>query len=440
MQVTARIGGVATVAAGATAGAIFGAAKSYAKLGAELDRISRQTGIAVENLTALKFAAARNGVEFDDLVGSVEEFNVRLGETLQTGKGPMSDALKQLNLDAESLSKMPVEEAFGRIGDELNKLTAEHRGFMADEIFGGDGFKILPLLQRGSAGIKELTKEASRLGLVMSGESAAAAAQLNNRFMEMQQIAGTVFAKIGEAFAPMISNALAMAGSLVSNWQESWAIVRDSSLLTFTQIIEAAKHAFTEVIPAYAKWFGENFTNIARDVAVGYVTALKNAAVAIKDIFVELWNFIRSGFEGGFGGIMNKIGEIAGRNMLEGFEAQTKALPKIAARQVTDYEKRLRASIGESAAVIAADYVKAINQTPLDPIKPGGGLAIPALAKQLPALAKKSFASAGSFNVSALNRSLPNGEKKIAENTKLTADRLKQLIKITERQSGPTFS
>jgi phage shock protein A len=53
---------------------------------------------------------------------------------------------------------------------------------------------------------------------------------------------------------------------------------------------------------------------------------------------------------------MNRIGESAGRSLLDGFEAQTQALPTIADRAMTDTEKLLNRSLETSATSLLDQF------------------------------------------------------------------------------------
>lgn len=197
------IGGVVAGMGGAIIAPLTASIKVFADAGAQLNKMSTQTGESVENLSRMQFAAGRTGVEMEDLIGSMEELNIRLGETIRDGTGPAAEAFQQLGLDAQALASMTPVERLKAIGDELSKIGSESkRGFLADEIFGGDAFKILPLLRQGSAGIDEMMLKAEELGLVMSQEDAAAAAEFSRMLNELKSSAMAVTRMIGSALIP----------------------------------------------------------------------------------------------------------------------------------------------------------------------------------------------------------------------------------------------
>jgi len=207
-QFGARINQIGTQVAGigaAITAPFAGAAAVFGRVGGSLEKLSQQTGIAVSELSQVTSAGQLAGVAFEDVAGSIEELQIRLGEAAQDGTGPLSEALKKLGLDARELSETPLPERLGLIADRLNALpNASDRQFLSDEIFGGDAFKIAPLLQQGSKGIDQFVAKAEKLGIVISDKSAKAAEKFNvaMRTLKLQVTAGAV--AVGEALAPVL--------------------------------------------------------------------------------------------------------------------------------------------------------------------------------------------------------------------------------------------
>lgn len=118
--------------------------------------------------------------------------------------------------------------------------------------------------------------------------------------------------------------------------------------LGFAQMIEGTKHTFTVVLPAYVQWFADNTYNLLRDAAVGMATVLTNFGKNLGEFGAAIYMWVSSGMQGGLDGLMNQLGQTMMVGLTDGFEAQTQALPEIAARQITDYEKQL---MGQMAVV-----------------------------------------------------------------------------------------
>ena len=144
--------GAAGLAAVTAAAAV--SSRTFAKVGDEMQKASLRTGMSVESLSELKHAAEEADVSFQSLQDGVFR-----AQRTRPGR------------------------AFEDLADEVMSAgDAGEQAAKAYEIFGRQGKDLLPLLKQGSAGIKRQREEARKLGLVMSQESAEAAAELSDQF------------------------------------------------------------------------------------------------------------------------------------------------------------------------------------------------------------------------------------------------------------------
>jgi len=152
----------------------------------------------------------------------------------------------------------------------------------------------------------------------------------------------TLANKIGE-FAAWMGEKLVYAFTFVEqavlNWKQMMALYVLSVYQKFLEYVENVKHFFTVMIPGVLKWFAENFLNIFRDLFVAYITMWQNRIQQVIDMFKLFWSVISGDM--GAGAAMLKAGEIAGRNLLQGFEATTSPLPDLITRQLTPEEKAI---------------------------------------------------------------------------------------------------
>jgi len=140
---------------------------------------------------------------------------------------------------------------------------------------------------------------------------------------------------------------------IVMNLDKVWAIMVATVELKFEQMKNIIMHVLTEVIPQYATWFGENFTNIMRDALSLAYTIISNHIKKYIDAFKAFWNFLATF---GSSDILGELGEIAGRSYLDGFVASTEALPEIAARRISEREQELSDRIGMIGGQIGDEF------------------------------------------------------------------------------------
>jgi hypothetical protein len=201
-----------TVSATAAAAALVGAVKSAADYGDQLDNMSQRTGVAVEELSRLQYAAKLSDTSTEALskgignlsklmVGAAaggaesgalfERFGISLRNTDGTIRGT-SDVLYDL---ADVFATMP---------DGPQKTA------LAMEFFGKKlGQELIPLLNQGSEGLKAMADEAERLGLVLNSAQAKAAADFNDNLDRLGQLSKSVAVSIGNALIPALNNMLA---------------------------------------------------------------------------------------------------------------------------------------------------------------------------------------------------------------------------------------
>lgn len=76
----AKWGAAIVAAAGIAGGALLGVANSSAEYADKFDKASLRTGIEVENLQRLEYAAGQSGVSLESVEKSAKKLNDRLGE------------------------------------------------------------------------------------------------------------------------------------------------------------------------------------------------------------------------------------------------------------------------------------------------------------------------------------------------------------------------
>jgi hypothetical protein len=186
--------GTRLAAAVATFAVITSAIESFSKAiddTAALGRLSQQTGIAVETLSELRFAVEQAGLPFESFEQAVRGFTQRLQEGLGNATSSVALALNGLGVSARDANGQlrnfdeilpDLADAFSRYSDGINKAQ------IASALFGEEaGPKLINLLNRGRAGIEELSAQARKLGVVLTDDGVrkakdyqAAVAQLNS--------------------------------------------------------------------------------------------------------------------------------------------------------------------------------------------------------------------------------------------------------------------
>lgn len=219
----AKVGGGLT-AVGSVASGLFGiAAREAGAFGDTLDKMALRTGVSVEALSQLKFAAEQSGSD----IGTLEKGIRRMATTVRNAERGLSTAtesLSALGLSVEDLEGLTPDQQFVRIAEGLSQVEdATRRAAIAQEVFGRAGAQLLPLLMGGADGIGALTAEADALGLTFSRADATAGAAFTDAMNRLRQTLIATRNEIGAALLPsvtsMIERVREVAGG-VREWVE----------------------------------------------------------------------------------------------------------------------------------------------------------------------------------------------------------------------------
>ena len=196
--------------------------KQFADAGSALDDMSQRTGVAVDELSALGFAAQMSGTD----IGAVEK---AIRKMQQSGKVLAQRPVITPSLPGQSTPPAPPapslpgqptppappatsdaipSDAMASLMHYADQIAAiedpAKQTAMAIEIFGKSGASLLPMLKGGSDGIRKLNAEAARMGVVMSGTDAAAAAELGDGIDKLTIAMSALWNRIGSALAPLL--------------------------------------------------------------------------------------------------------------------------------------------------------------------------------------------------------------------------------------------
>lgn len=151
----------------ATAG-ITAAIKSTIDYADSMNDLSRATGISVETLTALDFAAKQSGTTIQ-AVSSAMRILAQNVQNAKKGNSEMADTFRKLGIDV-SKAGQTLESTFFDVLDAVQ--GKEDRVAISTDLLGRGALELGSLAQEGSAGVRSLMQQAERLGGVISTEQA----------------------------------------------------------------------------------------------------------------------------------------------------------------------------------------------------------------------------------------------------------------------------
>jgi len=186
--------------AGLTVGAVVASIQRNIDAMDELSKAVSKVGIAAEDLQKLRYAADLSGVSAEALDKSIGKLAVSMSD-LETGT---TDAQKALRAIGVKSSDSPTE-ALDKIADQFAKMPdGIDKTSMAIKIFGKAGADLIPLLNGGAAGLKELGDEAERYGGILSGGTLKAAEAFNDNMSRLHRVMAGVVAQTTAGMLPAL--------------------------------------------------------------------------------------------------------------------------------------------------------------------------------------------------------------------------------------------
>ena len=193
------IGVIGPALAGAFAVRQIGQAVSaFTELSSQLTDLSKKTGIGVEGLQKLKFAAEQNGVSLEAVTKGV----TMLGDRLVSGDKSAVSALQTLGLSFDQLRTMAPDQMFTEVARAVGQVeNPMERAKLAMDLFGRSGQELLPIL---SQDFVDLTRKAEDLGLVLSEDVVQAGDELGDAWDVLKAQGMALIAQVLKPFIPLV--------------------------------------------------------------------------------------------------------------------------------------------------------------------------------------------------------------------------------------------
>jgi hypothetical protein len=169
-----------SVFAGLSAFGVTAFVKSAIDAADALDELAQKSGVTVEKLSELGYVAKIENISMDALGDGMRKLSVNL-QAAGAGSKELQAAFQAVGISAAELRTIGADAALLRLADAFaGAEDGAGKTAIAVKLLGRAGSDFIPLLNRGSAGLREAGEEARRFGLVVSTEAAAAAGQFND--------------------------------------------------------------------------------------------------------------------------------------------------------------------------------------------------------------------------------------------------------------------
>jgi hypothetical protein len=241
--------------------------------------LAGKTGIATEELTAMEYALHFSDATLENYTEGLKKLTVNMVSSIE-GNKDLADTFKKLKIDVEdgNHNVRQSKDVFLDAAEAISKMQdGAVKTDLAMKLFGKSaGPELIPFMNQGKEGIKELTAEAQKMGAVVSTDMANQSAQFNDSVDKMGYAAKGMWNTIAQQLTPSLNG---MATSMVKG-------TSDGKVLEATaKGIGIAFHAaFTAIsfVVTETEFFGDAIGKVAAVVS----TFASDGAAAAKAV----WN------------------------------------------------------------------------------------------------------------------------------------------------------
>ncbi|PKM75917.1 MAG: hypothetical protein CVU90_15155 [Firmicutes bacterium HGW-Firmicutes-15] len=194
-----NIGKAAAVAGAAFIGATVGSAIAAGQMADEINTLSKQTGLSVEEIQKFKYASDRIDVSLETLTGSMVKLTRNMSSA-RDGNKATSEAFAKLgvsvtNVDGSLRDNNDVfQESIKALGEVEN---ATERDALAMALFGKSAQDLNPLILGGAEALEKMGKEAEKAGLILSQDTLNKANEFADGMDELKAVSEGIFMNIG---------------------------------------------------------------------------------------------------------------------------------------------------------------------------------------------------------------------------------------------------
>lgn len=193
-------------------GAAVGLGAAFVKVQKDLDKLgksAKDAQIGVETFQKWQFAASQSGVSAEEFAASLGRAQKRIGEFAARGTGAAAKSLEKLGVslrtvDGEMRDQESILRDYFKALDSLG--SAQERTSAITDLFGANARKMTLAFGQGTEVIEDFERQAESLGLVVSGNTIAAAEKFNDQLDILQRVLqGKIAENMGDIAPSIIS-------------------------------------------------------------------------------------------------------------------------------------------------------------------------------------------------------------------------------------------
>lgn len=358
------VGGAAVVGKYGAAMVAAGAALTAAMVNKGLQAVDAQAKLAqqlqssVAGVQALTRVYNDAGLSSDQMRESMRGLTVAIGQAAQGGNA-QAEAFKKLGIDAKSLLDLDADQRFAAMADAISQYgDAADKAAIAQQLFGGEGKKMLVALSAGGDAARAARQEIEAMGIALSDVDAAQVEAANDAMGRIGDLIDGVANRLAVNFAPiitavskMLTNTAIEAGGVGKAVDNAFGYGVEAAAFLMSAV-DGVKRVFTITADGIVASFASVFAFIGKGIATFLETLNKVAGAVGIDMFAGPSKAVRQFADNAAGVVSEAFKNIdetiqapmAGERF-KSFVSEAKTAAEAAARAAVDARE---AVLGES--------------------------------------------------------------------------------------------
>ncbi|KWO21409.1 phage tail length tape measure family protein [Burkholderia ubonensis] len=276
----------AGLAIGAVAGSValasavtYKAAEAMADYGEAVHKTAQVTGVSTDAIQQWVFSAHAAGVNAKETVEAFSKLADVQNRAVH-GNKMAADAFAALGISLNALRSSSPNDLLAKIADAFhNSADGAGKAAVANELFGASGANLIPLLDRGSAGLAQLGIEARNAGAIIGGDTIEQMAAMKEqmdlahaRMDAMSMSAKTVLLPTILNLTSALSDNAALKPILEDFYHGVSEVVKGTASVLATLVVgaEQAGIAISTVVAAANRAGAGDFSGIVSTVKSGF--------------------------------------------------------------------------------------------------------------------------------------------------------------------------
>lgn len=175
--------------------------------------------ISTEAFSSWEHYAAKAGVASGELEKALTTMNKNIG-AFAAGGGGAAKTLEALHFKTRDLVNLRPEDMFLRLSDRIAALpTHAERAAAAMAVFGKAGAKMLPIIEQGAAGLKDMVEQGKALGIAFSRDQIEQVERFNDAMDDLKRLVSGLGQRIVIEFAPAVVETISGLQLLMAQYE-----------------------------------------------------------------------------------------------------------------------------------------------------------------------------------------------------------------------------